>query len=82
MQSDTILVRFVFKEDEAELFSDHGGNVKEMIFTDVEDAIEQTEAFRDSLEDVIMLINGQMYCLTEITEQEDQKVKRRRRRSK
>ena len=82
MQSDTILVRFVFKEDEAELFSDHGGNVKEMIFTDVEDAIEQTEAFRDSLEDVIMLINGQMYCLTEITEQEDQNVKRRRRRSK
>ena len=79
MQSDTILVRYIFKGEDAELFCDHGGTVKEMIFTDIEDAIEQTEAFRDSLEDVIMLINGQIYCLTEITEQEEQKVKRRRR---
>jgi|DEB0MinimDraft_6_1074348.scaffolds.fasta_scaffold206681_2 uncharacterized protein YlzI (FlbEa/FlbD family) len=78
MQPETILVRYIFKEDEAQLFSDHGGNVKEMLFTDVADAIEQTEAFRDSLEDVIMLMNGQMYCLTEITEQEAKKVKRRR----
>lgn len=63
-----VIARFVFKEDHAPEFVDQDGQrVVETVWDDVVELIEFCETLEQAIEDCIVMVEGNMFSLLEVS---------------
>lgn len=63
--SDPVIARFTFLPDRAPEFLDEGRLVTQIECETIDEVIAYTEEFRNALEDVTAIVNGQVVVLSE-----------------
>lgn len=66
-----VVARYTFRPERAAEFSEDGRQIVEMAFEDADEIYEFAVEFRDALEDVTVLVNGQVISLSDFAVEEN-----------